>query len=262
MGFVVPKGTNFVVVENTAERKHVVLPAPPGGDVSVAEVDRSPLHDYAYTKLAMERTHAWAERSLEAKFSDQQMYGIVQGGAFEDLRKESSKFIGNLPFAGFGIGGAFGESFGDKRADNVKELDWVVPLLPSHKPRHLLGIGRIEDLFLGVASGIDTFDCVIPTREARHGSLWTAQGRVDVKRGVYANSEGPLDPECQCQACGETTLGDLNLRFKQYDPEAGRLATLHNVYFFNNLMSQIRKSISVGSFTEFQKEYLSKLKSR
>ena len=131
----------------------------------------SPLHDYKYTKESLERTNAWALRSLKARTrKDQMMYGVVQGGAFEDLRKESAEFIGRQDFEGFAIGGSYGESMGAPRGDMLSVLRWSTPYLPEEKPRHLLGIGKIEDVFDAVELGMDTFDCVIPTREARHGS--------------------------------------------------------------------------------------------
>ncbi|MEK7193432.1 MAG: tRNA guanosine(34) transglycosylase Tgt [Patescibacteria group bacterium] len=231
-----------------------------GADIIFAfDEPSSPLHDYAYTKKAMERTHAWALRSLEAKTSSQLIYGIVQGGLFEDLRLESARFINALPFDGFAIGGAFGSSFGSGKGDTFEALRWVTPLLPEGKPRHLLGIGKIEDLFAAVQLGIDTFDCVIPTREARHGSLWTAKGRFDVVRGRHQNDNSPLAEECGCSACAEgVRKADLYALFKAKDPQAGRFATIHNVYFFNDLMEQIRNAIREGRFLNFKNSYLSK----
>lgn len=231
-----------------------------GADIIFAfDEPSSPHHDYAYTKIAMERTHAWAERSLEAKVSKQLLYGIVQGGVFEDLRKESAKYINSLSFDGFGIGGAFSDSFGSKRADTFKELDWVLPLLDSHKPRHLLGIGRIEDIFDAVERGVDTMDCVIPTREARHGSIWTKGGRFDVKRGANAIDDSPLVAGCECFTCGENNITKAKLYelFKAHSPEAPRYATIHNVYFFNDLLAQIRSAIKENRFAEFKKWFLS-----
>ncbi len=231
-----------------------------GADIIFAfDEPSSPHHDYDYTKKAMERTHRWAERCIESKESEQALYGIVQGGAYEDLRKESAKFIGNMPFHGFGIGGAFSNSFGDTRERTFKELDWVIPFLPDYKPRHFLGIGQIEDVFAGVEAGIDTFDCVIPTREARHGALWTKEGRLDIGgKGKYADDGAVIEENCNCPVCasGEVTRRDLHKMFKEKDEQAGRLATIHNVYFFNDLMQQIRTSIVEGRFMEFKKEYL------
>ncbi len=234
-----------------------------GADIIVAfDEPTAPGQDHEYTKAAMERTHKWAERSLEAKTSDQKMYGVVQGGAFEDLRRESAEFIGNLPFDGFAIGSTYGDAYGGTKAQTADMLDWSVPHLPEGKPRHLFGVGRIEDLFAGVAQGIDTFDCVIPTREARHGGIWTRAGRLDIRKGKFADDDSPLAAECACPVCLDpsTNRGEVRKLFKDKDPQAGRLATIHNVFFFNNLMSEIRQAIEAGNFEEFRKEYLAGLK--
>ena len=233
-----------------------------GADIIFAfDEPSSPLHDHAYTQTAMERTHRWAARSLEAKTSSQQLYGIVQGGRFEDLRTQSAKFIATLPFDGFGIGGSFGSSFGGEKTATLRELAWTIPHLPAGKPRHLLGMGRIEDIFAGVEAGIDTFDCVIPTREARHGALWTARGRFDILKGLEAASGEPIDDACACPVCADmgVTRGDLHARFRNKDPEAGRLATIHNVYFFNDLMEKIRAALAQGAFQTFKMHSLKAL---
>jgi queuine tRNA-ribosyltransferase len=234
-----------------------------GGDIIVAfDEATSPTADYDRTKSAMLRTHRWAERSLEAKESDQALYGVIQGGGFRDLREESAKFIGSLPFDGFGIGSTYGDAYGSTKAKTREMLRWSIPLLPEEKPRHLFGVGDIEDLFIGVEEGIDAFDCVIPTREARHGGIWTAGGRLDIKKGTNQGSEEPLDPGCGCPVCaGGVSRGEIRELFKNKNPEAGRLATIHNVYFFNDLMENIRKAIRAGRFREFKTECLKRLKS-
>lgn len=232
-----------------------------GADIIVAfDEPTSPNHSYEYTKESLRRTHKWAERSLEARVTKQIMYGVVQGGAFPDLRKESAEFIGRLPFEGFAIGGAFGDSFGSKKDQMITELEASIPFLPKDRPRHLLGIGRIEDLFVGVEAGIDTFDCVIPTREARHGSIWTRAGRFDLKKSVYENDDSPLDELCTCPVCAVHQIDRRSLRklFKDKDPLAGQMATLHNVYFFNNLMSEMRAAIKNDAWAELKNQYLSK----
>lgn len=229
-----------------------------GADIIFAfDEPTSPHHDYEYTKKALERTHRWAVESLESKKSDQLLYGIIQGGVFEDLRKQSAGFISSLDFDGIGIGGAFGASFGSLKEDTFKELKWIIPLLPENKPRHLLGIGLVDDIFEGVAAGIDTFDCVAPTREARHGSLWTSNGRIDVKKSAFKNDSNVIDQECGCFTCAEKKISKSDLRalFKEKNPEAGRLATMHNVYFFNDLMEKIRESIKDGKFSDLREKY-------
>jgi tRNA-guanine transglycosylase len=232
-----------------------------GADIIFAfDEPTSPRHDYAYTKEAMARTHRWAVRSRNAADSRQYLYGIVQGGAFADLREESARYIASLDFEGFGIGGAFGTSFGDTAEDTFKELEWTIPFLPEEKPRHFLGIGLVQDLFAGVERGIDTFDCVVPTREARHGSLWTRGARIDITRGRHHGDASPLDPECGCHACAEigTTRGALYQLFREKNEEAGRLASLHNVYFFNHLMSEIRAGIRDDRLDKVKQYYCAK----
>jgi queuine tRNA-ribosyltransferase len=231
-----------------------------GGDIVVAfDEATSPTAEYDYAKNAMLRTHKWAERSLAAKESDQALYGVVQGGSFKDLREASAKFIGNLPFEGFGIGSTYGDAYGSTKAKTKEILRWSIPYLPEDKPRHLFGVGEVEDLFIGVEEGIDTFDCVIPTREARHGGLWTENGRFDIKRGVNRGIEETIQPNCGCPVCaGGISRGELYELFKSKNPEAGRLATIHNIYFFNDLMTKIRDSIRGGYFREFKSECLRK----
>lgn len=230
-----------------------------GADIIVAfDECTSPLHSYEYTKKSLVRTHAWAARSLKARTSRQFLFGVVQGGAFQDLRQESACVIGAMPFDGYAIGGAFGSSFGSSAHHTFEELDWVVPLLPEDRPRHLLGIGKIVDLFEGVARGIDTFDCVIPTREARHGRLWTLAGPIDIHKGRYADDSAVIDVSCTCPVCAvfKAPRGHIRALFKEKNPESGRLATLHNMYFFNDLMQKIREAILEGRFLEFKTESL------
>ncbi len=234
-----------------------------GADIIVAfDEPTSPLHDHEYTKESLKRTNAWALRSLKARTrNDQIMYGVVQGGAFEDLRKESAEFIGRQPFEGFAIGGSYGESMGAPRGDMLSVLRWSTPYLPEEKPRHLLGIGRIEDVFDAVELGMDTFDCVIPTREARHGSLWTKFGRFDIKKGKWAGSFMRIQGDCSCPVCADMgiTRGELYGLFKTKNSNAARLATIHNVFFFNDLLRQIRESIKDDRFTEFKNRFLREL---
>lgn len=230
-----------------------------GADIILAfDEPTSPLHDYRYTRESLERTHQWAVRSLKALTSDQALYGIVQGGAFEDLRRASAAFIGKMDFEGFAIGGSFGTSYGSKKEHTFQELEWTCPLLPEEKPRHLLGIGLVEDLFRGVEAGIDTFDCVVPTREARHGRIWTRSERIDMKKGKWRDDATVLDPECGCAVCVEMKITKAALRalFKEKNQEAGRLASLHNVYFFNDLMEKIRYAIANDQLNELKKKYV------
>ncbi|MDO8495197.1 MAG: tRNA guanosine(34) transglycosylase Tgt [bacterium] len=226
-----------------------------GADIILAFDDfASPLKDHAYTAQAMERTHRWAKICLDQKSSHQLLYGIVQGGEFQDLRIASAKFINSLPFDGLAIGGSLGKS--ESGAFDV--LKWTIPLLSEDRPRHFLGIGKIEDLFEGVALGIDTFDCVIPTREARHAKIWTGQGSYDITKAIYKVDSTPLERDCLCPTCLKITRQELHALFKAKDQTAGQYATVHNVYFFNHLMEQIRVSIQENNFQKFKKEFLAK----
>lgn len=214
----------------------------------------SPLHPFKYNKDAMERTHRWALRCLKARTrKDQWMYGIVQGGRFKQLRIASAKAIGAMPFEGIGIGGSFGK---DEMIATVKA---IVPHLPDEKPRHLLGIGRIEDIFSAVENGMDTFDCVIPTREARHARLWTSRGAIDIRKAVFKKDKKRIDSGCKCPTCKVITRAKLYELFKAKNPDAGRYATMHNVWFFNSLVEQMRAAIAKGKFVEFKKKYLASL---
>ncbi|MEK9168381.1 MAG: tRNA guanosine(34) transglycosylase Tgt [Patescibacteria group bacterium] len=214
----------------------------------------SPLHSYDYTKKSMERTHRWALRSLKTKTQNlkpqQALFGIVQGGIFEDLRKKSSKFIGSLPFDGFGIGGSFGE----KQMEDV--LGWALSGLPEEKPRHLLGIGKIKDIFIAVKQGIDLFDCVVPTREARHGVLYAKNGKLAIEKGVFSNDGKLIEKNCGCFVCRNgITRRELREDFKNKKIIGQKLATIHNIYFFKNLFREIREAIADKRLEKLEKEY-------
>ncbi|MCX8103828.1 MAG: tRNA guanosine(34) transglycosylase Tgt [Candidatus Bipolaricaulota bacterium] len=213
----------------------------------------SPLHDYEYTKRAMERTHRWAVRALEhfRKITDgrQALFGIVQGGAYPDLREQSAKFISSLDFDGIGIGGSVGRS----KDDLSRVLDWTIPLLPQEKPRHLLGIGEIEDIFHAVARGVDLFDCVAPTRMARNGALWVKDAedfRINITNAVYKTDLRPIAEDCECYTCQNFSRAYLHHLFIAKEILAMRLATIHNLYFLESLMRQIRRAIGEQALVE------------
>jgi tRNA-guanine transglycosylase len=198
----------------------------------------SPLVDYEYTKKSMERTHQWAKRCLKAKKKNNQfLLGIVQGGLFKDLRETSAQFIGSLPFDGFGIGGSFG------KGEMKKTLDWVIPHLPKSKPRHLLGIGYLDDIKEAVKRGIDLFDCVYPTRLARHGTFLTNQGEINIIKGIYKTDKKPIMKGCSCYVCQNFSRAYLHHLFKAKEMLGSRLATFHNLYFMHRFMKGIRENI-------------------
>jgi tRNA-guanine family transglycosylase len=208
----------------------------------------SPLHPHAYTKHSMDRTHRWAQRCLDAHTKKNQLlYGIVQGGRFARLRASSARTIGGMTFDGFGIGGSFGQD--EMRAT----LASVIPHLPDEKPRHLLGIGTVADIFDAIEAGVDTFDCVIPTREARHARIYTDDGAVDVRKVMFATSKKKL-------LVSSATLGTLHRLFRARDTKAGRLATLHNVRWFNLLLERIRASLRNGTYSALKQRVLTTYK--
>lgn len=202
----------------------------------------SPLADYEYTKKSVARTHDWAKRCFEAKTNQKQaLFGIVQGGPFEDLRKESAQFIGQLPFEGFGIGGSLGQ--GDLKGKMEEVLKWTIPYLPENKPRHLLGIGYLDDLKKAISQGVDLFDCVQPTRLARHGVFITGQKEINILKSIYRNQKKPINQNCACDACQNYSRAYLHHLFKAKEMLGPRLATIHNLYFMFQYIQGIRKQI-------------------
>lgn len=212
----------------------------------------SPLHDERYNAQALVRTHAWAKRCLDARSrSDQAMLGIVQGGPFESLRRESARFIGGLGFEAFAIGGSLGRSKDDMRAI----LDWTVPELPDDRPRHLLGIGEPADIFDAVERGIDMFDCVAPTRHARHGALYTPDGRLMIHNARFREDFTPIDADCRCYTCANFTRAYLRHLFIADELLGYRLATIHNLTFILGLVARIRSGIAIGALADVRREF-------
>ena len=228
-----------------------------GADIILAfDEPTSPLHDADYTRQAMQRTHRWAERCLAARRRDDQaLYGVVQGGAFHDLRTASARFIASLPFEGAAIGGSLGKS----KADMHAVLDWSIPHLPEAWPRHLLGIGEPEDLFSCVERGIDQFDCVAPTRLGRHGQAYTPDGRLHLTRPELKEDPRPLQAGCGCYTCRTGfSRGYLRHLFAANELLAYTLTSLHNLYFIQNLMRRIRAAIRADQLSALRDEFLSR----
>ncbi len=228
-----------------------------GADITLAfDEPTSPLHALDYTRQAMERTHRWARRCIDARQrTDQALYGIVQGGAFEPLRAASAEFIGGLPFDGVAIGGSLGKS----KADMHAVLDWSTPYLPPMWPRHLLGIGEPEDLFACVERGIDQFDCVAPTRLGRHGQLYTADGKLHITRPEHTEDPRPIEAECGCYACATGfSRGYLRHLFAAHELLAYTLCSLHNLYFIQQLMRHIREAIRADCLAELRDRSLAR----
>ncbi len=196
-----------------------------------------------YIVTSSERTHRWAAECLKARKSKQALYGIVQGSHFKDLRQESARIVGKMNFDGFGIGGDLGES----KTGTRDVLDWTLPLLDEKKPRHLLGIGHIEDIELIVKQGVDTFDCTVPTHYARRGIAFTSRGRVDFVKSALLNNKEPIDSKCDCLVCKNYRRNYIAHLIRAQEITGGALLTFHNLYFFNAYVAKIREKIKRGT---------------
>lgn len=206
----------------------------------------------------LKRTHHWAARSLKAHIrSDQALFGIVQGGTYAELREESARFFAGLDFPGYSIGGL---SVGEPKEIMHQMLEVTVPFLPEDKPRHLLGVGSPEDLFECTALGVDIFDCALPTRIARNGSLFTRQGRLNIRNSRYADDPAPIEEGCECYACQNFSRAYLRHLVMAKEILGVRLATVHNLHFMLNLMGEIREAISRGDFLALKEEFLASYK--
>ena len=207
--------------------------------------------------IATERTHRWAKRCVDyhAEAGDaatQSLFGICQGGAFEDLRVASAQYISSLDFPGIAIGGV---SVGEPTDLMRAAVEWSIPHIPEDRPRYLMGVGTPTDIVEAVASGVDMFDCVLPTRLGRNGSIYTSLGRVNIKGSRFAEDTGPVDPNCDCAVCRRYSAAYLRHLYKTGEILGCRLATYHNLAFYANLMRQIRSAISNGTFEIFRKQW-------
>jgi len=272
---------HYITPEKSIEIQHNL-----GADIIFAfDECTSPAEDLKYQEEALERTHRWAERSLkehikfeEEKYSRSQvlgsprsarpdhspenislspqfLFGIVQGGREESLRKKSAKIISEMEvdrkyFDGFGIGGSFAKE------DMSSAVKWVNEILPEEKPRHLLGIGEPEDLFMGIENGVDLFDCVLPTRLGRNGTIYTKYGKIIITNTKYRNDFTKIEDDCECYSCKNYTRSYIAHLFHGKEILAGTLASIHNLYFIVNLVKKIRQSILDDKFFEFKEEFL------
>jgi len=278
---------HYITPEKSIQIQHNL-----GADIIFAfDECTSPSEDLKYQGEALERTHRWAERSLAEhkklcsathnfsslptakpnsslgkimsgsassppakgecpKGEGVSIFGIVQGGRDENLRKKSAKFIGSLDFDGFGIGGSFAKE------DMETAVKWVNEILPEEKPRHLLGIGEPEDLFGAIENGVDLFDCVAPTRNARNGTLYTSKGKINITNTKYREDFSKIEEDCKCYTCQNYTSAYLSHLFHGKEMLAATLASIHNLYFIINLIKKIRQSILDNNFFEFKKDFL------
>lgn len=233
-----------------------------GADICFAFDELTSLADpRKYQEEALARTHRWAERSLtefrRLQFREdsphgkyQALFGVLQGANYEDLRRGTAKKLGEMEFDGYGIGGAI-------EKDRLSEIVcWCTEELPVDKPRHLLGISEPDDIFTAIENGVDTFDCVSPTRVARNGAAYTLDGRFNIKAAKYFDDFGPLDPDCDCYTCRNYTRAYINHLYKAKEILAAILVSNHNEHFIIKLVDDIRASIQSGSFAELKKAWL------
>lgn len=227
-----------------------------GSDIAMA-FDECPPYPCSYeaAKEATQRTHDWALRCKSSAAEGQTLFGIVQGSTYRDLREWSAEFIASLDLPGNAIGGV---SVGEPKPAMQEAVEWTVPLLPEAKPRYLMGVGTPVDIIDFVMQGIDMFDCVLPTRLGRNGSMYTTHGRINIKNARFTEDLSPLDPECDCWACRNYTRAYIRHLYKSDEILAARLATYHNLYFYQRVVSGIRQAIARDEIVAFRKEFMSK----
>ncbi len=224
-------------------KESIIIQEKLGADIIFAFDECTPSHaTRSYIARSSERTHRWAKECLNVKKSKQALYGIVQGSHFKDLRQESARMIGKMDFDGFGIGGDLGIS----KKGTADVLRWTVPLLNEKKPRHLLGIGHLEDVELIVRQGVDTFDCTVPTHYARHGVAFTSKGRIDFTKRELLEGKSPVDAGCDCLVCAHYRRNYVAHLIRAREITGAALLTFHNLYFFNAFVSKIREKIKKG----------------
>lgn len=245
--------SHYITPEKSIDIQHNL-----GADIIFAfDECTSPIEPVHYQREAMDRTHRWAKRSLAYHKSKenserQALFGIVQGGRYENLRKESANELKAMDFDGYGIGGSFAKE------DMTTAVQWVNEILPEEKPRHLLGIGEPEDLFSGVENGVDLFDCVAPTRAGRNGTMYTKDGKLNLMNAQFVEDFTPVDDGCTCYTCKNYTKAYLSHLFRAKEMLGGTLASIHNLHFIINLVHSMRLAILDGGFEEFKTAFLSR----
>ncbi|HEY3413241.1 MAG TPA: tRNA guanosine(34) transglycosylase Tgt [Armatimonadota bacterium] len=233
-----------------------------GADIIMA-FDECPPHPATNeeTRIATERTHRWAVRCVdhwrnEGRPDVQNLFPIVQGGVYEDLRRESAEFIGALDTPGVAVGGV---SVGEPSEEMLLAEERTVPYLPPHKPRYLMGLGQPEDILEAVERGFDMFDCVLPTRCGRNGTAYTSVGRLNLKGSKYAEDYTPLDEKCSCPVCARYSMAYIRHLVRSNEMLGSQLLTYHNLHFYHNLMAEIRAAIAESRFAEYKRNALANL---
>lgn len=238
---------------NLTPERSIEIQGALGVDISMM-LDQCPPYPCSREEAAdaMRRTHLWAPKNLSAAKEGQAVFGIVQGGVHEDLRRESAEFMASLPFAGLAIGGV---SVGEPTEMQYPVVSFTAPLLPQDKARYLMGVGHPKDILHAVGAGVDLFDCVLPTRMARHKALYTLKGRVNASAAKWAEHKGPFDPDSVFPCVERYSAGYIRHLFKAGEFLALRLASLHNLAFYARLMSEIRQAIEEESWPTLIKRY-------
>ena len=231
-----------------------------GADIIMAFDECHEPGDRRYAEVAMVRTQAWAERCIEAKTrDDQQLFGIVQGGLFDDLRQQSAEGLTQLPFDGYAVGGL---SVGESKEDMHAMLEATMSYLPEDRPRYLMGVGSPEDLVECVHRGVDLFDCVLPTRIARNGSLMTRTGRLNIRNSGFADDPRPIEEDCPCYTCRNYSRAYLRHLIRADEIFGYRLTTIHNLHSLVSLAGEIREHLASGTFAQFRLDFLARFKPR
>ena len=225
--------------------------------------------DYKYAKEACERTTRWLKRckieldrlnSLDSTINKNQLlFGINQGCTYDELRIEHMKEIAQMDLDGYAIGGL---AVGEPKEDMYRIISAVEPYAPVDKPRYLMGVGTPGNILEAVSRGVDLFDCVMPSRNARHGQLFTKEGIININNAKYARDDNPIDEQCDCPTCKKYSRSYIRHLFKSGEMLGMRLAVIHNLYFYNNLMKEIRDALNNGTFTEYKNKYVEKLDTR
>lgn len=224
-----------------------------GSDIAMVLDDCAPYpSSYEYAMSAVHRTIVWAARCRELQREGQALFGIAQGGLYEDLRAKNIEELLRIGFDGYAVGGL---SVGEPKEDMHRLIRFTAPLLPSDRPRYLMGIGELGDVMKAVGAGFDMFDCVMPTRNARNGTLFTSVGKVSIKREEFKADRGPLDPACDCYTCRNYSRGYLRYLFLSREILSMRLNTIHNLHFYLQFFHDMRESIREGTFREFTEKW-------
>jgi queuine tRNA-ribosyltransferase len=245
---------HFIGPEKAMEIQHAL-----GSDICMAFDECTPYPaSYEYALKSLELTTKWARRCKEAisnqrsAISNKALFGIVQGGVYKDLRRRSLEELVEIGFDGYAVGGL---SVGEPKEGMYEIINFIVPLMPEDRPRYLMGVGDLKDMLIAVEAGFDMFDCVMPTRNARNGTLFTSKGRISIKRTEYKSDDSPLDEDCKCYTCRNFSKAYIRHLFLSKEILSMRLNTLHNLYFYLDFFKKMRDSIKRGRFMEFKNRW-------